>query len=147
VLKEEKMMIARGIGPSSLIVLGCLCLIGNSKGTIAKEPYVMPETKGNVTEANDSKLSKDVPGYPVIGHLRTKDKFITIRTGPNGPLYTVETKDGKILAVNLPAEKICAEFPELKYVLEQGIAVDDASIRLRDKEGLKPIIIHREIQK
>jgi len=107
----------------------------------------MSETKGNVTEAKDSKSSKDVSAYPVIGHLRTKNKFITIQTGPNGPLYTVEAKDGKILAVNLPAEKLYAEFPELRKVLEQGIAIDDASIRLRNKEGLTPIIIHREIQK
>jgi hypothetical protein len=147
VLKGGKIMIAGRIASISLIVLGCLCLIGCSKGTIAKEPYIMHETKGNMTEAKDSKSSKDMSCYPVIGHLRTKNKFITIRTGPNGPLYTVEAKDGKILAENLPAEKLYAEFPELKNVLEQGIAVNDASIRLRNKEGLTPIIIHRAIQK
>jgi hypothetical protein len=141
------MMIARGIALIVLIVLGCLCFIGYSKGSPAQEKNVGTEIKVNMTEDKDSSASKDVSGYPVIGYLRTRDKFITIRTGLNGPLYTVETRDGKILAINLPAEKLYAEFPELKNVLEQGIAVDDASIRLRDKEGLTPIIIHREIQK
>lgn len=141
------MMIVGRIISISLIVLGCLCLIGYSKGSLAQEKNVGIEIKGNMTEHKDSSASKDLSGYPVIGHLSTRDKFITIRTGPNGPLYTVETKDGKILAENLPAEKLCAEFPELKNVLEQGIAVNDASIRLRNKEGLIPIIIYREIQK
>ena len=59
---------------------------------------------------------------PVIGHLKTRDKLITIRTGSDGPLYTVKSKDGTVLAVNLPAEDLYAMFPELKDLMERGIA-------------------------
>jgi hypothetical protein len=146
-MKGRKPMIAKRMISISLIVLGCLCLAGYSKGTMAKESNIVAEAKGNVTEAQDSKSSKDMAGFPVIGHLKTKDKLITIRRGADGPLYTVETKDGEILAVNLPAGKLYAEFPELKSLLERGMAVEDASNRLRNKEDLKarPIDIRREI--
>ena len=59
---------------------------------------------------------------PVTGHLKTRDKLITIRAGSNGPLYTVESEDGTVLAVDLPAEDVSAKFPELKDVVERGVA-------------------------
>jgi hypothetical protein len=144
-MKGRKTMIAKRMISISLIVVGCLWLTAYSKGTMAEEPNVVPEVKGNVTQAKDSKSPTDMSGYPLIGHLKTKNKLITIRRGPDGPLYTVETKDGKILAVNLPAEKLYAKFPELKKVLERGMAIEDASNRLRNKEDLKAKPIYKEI--
>jgi hypothetical protein len=141
------MMILKRTASIILIILGCLCIIGYSEGILAREKTYDTEVKGDVTEAKDSKSSKDVSGYAIIGHVRTKNNFITIRTGPDGPLYTVETNDGKILAVNLSAEKLYAEFPEFRSILEQGIAIYDASNRLINKVDLTPIDTYRDIQK
>ncbi len=47
----------------------------------------------------------------VIGHLQTIDKFITIRTGPDGPLYTVKSNTGKVLAVDLPPPRAVCKVP------------------------------------
>ena len=140
-------MIVKRMASICLIILGCLCISGYSEAVLAQEKTDVTEVKENMTEYKDNRASKDMSGYPVIGHLKTRDKIITIRTGPDGPLYTVETKDGEILAVNYSAEKLYAKFPELKNVLEQGIAVDDATNRFRNKADLTPIVIHREIQK
>lgn len=137
-------MIAIRIVIISLIVLGSTCILGSSEKASAQKESAGSEM--NMIGHKDKKASKDLSGYPVIGHLEKRDKIITIRTGPDGPLYTVETKDGKILAVNLPAEKLFAEFPELKNVLERGLAIDDATLRSGDMEDLKaePIVIHQE---
>lgn len=70
------------------------------------------------------------PG-PVVGHLKTRDKLITIRTGPNGPLYTVKSHDGQTIAADLPATELSAKFPDLKQVVELGTA-DWAGMDLGD---------------
>ncbi len=66
----------------------------------------------------------------VIGHIQTRDKTITIRSGSDGPLYTVKSVDGKVLAVDLSLDDLYAEFPDLKEIVENGLAGDDASLRL-----------------
>ena len=137
-------MIVRKMTSISLIVLGCMCLLVFSKDSAAQKSTTATEVKGDMTQSKDSKPSKDMSGYPVLGHLKTKDKFITIRTGPDGPLYTVKSKDGKTLAMDLPAEKLYAEFPELKDVLEQCIAADDARLLLRNQKIKAPIDINRK---
>ena len=107
---------------TGLFVIVCLCMAGFTGGA-------SPEDEASAIEVKDIKVPKDASGYPVIGHLKKKGRIITIKKGPDGPLYTVETKDGKILAVNLSSDKLYAEFPELKSVIENGLAVDDAAYR------------------
>ena len=62
------------------------------------------------------------------------------------PLYTVETKNGKILGVNLTADILYAEFPDLKSLIEKGMAVEDAAYR-QEKSGLKSIDIDQQMIK
>jgi len=69
-------------------------------------------------EAQDTTVRESA----VIGHLQTIDKLITIRTGPDGPLYTVKSDSGEVLAVDLPLRELSAKFPELKAVVEKGVA-------------------------
>ncbi len=57
-----------------------------------------------------------------IGHLKTKGKLVTIRTGPDGALHTVHDADGAILAEDLSAAQLLFRYPELSRVVEQGIA-------------------------
>ena len=75
----------------------------------------------------------------VIGHLKTSDKMITIRSDKDGQRYTVKTKEGKLLAVDLSKEDLYAEFPDLVEVIERGLAGQDASLRLLDFPARKAI--------
>ena len=131
-------MITKRMIPIILIALGCLCLPGFSGVVPGQDKAVVTETKGDT--GGDHRDNSAAPDYPVVGYLKKRDKTITIKTGPDGPLYTVESKDGKILAVNLPAEKLYAKFPQLRNDLENGFAVD-ASNRV------KPIAIRPEEKK
>jgi len=75
----------------------------------------------------------------VIGYLEKRDRVITIKAGPRGALYSVATKEGKVLFENLLAEQLKAEAPEIHDLIETGIArspgeprgIVDASVRLR----------------
>ncbi|MDB9822292.1 hypothetical protein OAC89_01150 [Deltaproteobacteria bacterium] len=100
-------MIAKRIISAFLIVIGCMWLAGSSVAAAETEKLV---------------ISSERAHGPVIGHLKTRDKLITIRLGSDGPLYTVKSHDGKVIAMDLPADELYAQFPELKDMVERGIA-------------------------
>ena len=75
--------------------------------------------------------------YAVIGYLEKRDRVITIKAGPQGPVYSVATKEGKVLHEDLSAEQLKAQAPELHELIKTGVAGDarmrssktDASLR------------------
>ncbi len=88
--------------------------------SISQQPVIArPEV---ISEPQQSDPSDKASGDPVVGHLKTRDKFITIRTGPDGPLYTVRSRSGEVLAVDLSATELSAKFPQLGRMLERGLA-------------------------
>jgi L-ascorbate metabolism protein UlaG (beta-lactamase superfamily) len=66
---------------------------------------------------------------PVIGHLEKRDRIITIKSGPHGPVYSVTTKDGKTLFENVSAEQLKAQAPEIHDLLKTGLATDARLVR------------------
>ena len=133
---------ASGMLLLAAVFFGSGCYQARPKAVAAPQQSTDPRaTKQAVSHSERSEPAGQDSGGLVIGHLKTRDKMITIRTGPDGPLYTVESEDGKILAVDLPAAELSAKFPELKDVVERGIAGEDASIDPR-YEAL--IIEHNE---
>jgi hypothetical protein len=73
----------------------------------------------------------------VIGQIQTRDKTIIIRSGSNGQLYTVKAKDGTLLADNLNIEELNAGFPELKEIVKNGLAGNDASLHMNNLVSIK----------
>jgi hypothetical protein len=73
----------------------------------------------------------------VIGYLEKRDRVITIKSGSKGTVYSVASKDGKVLHDNLSAEQLKAQSPELHDLIKTGVAGDararkpkiDASLR------------------
>ena len=122
-----------------LFLIWCLSIAEYTGEVRAMDNNVTAKTK-------DCQISEDTSGYPVIGYLKKRDRVITIKKGPGGPLYTVETKDGKILGANLPADILCAEFPDLKSLIEKGMAVEDAAYR-QVNPGVKSIDIQEQMIK
>jgi hypothetical protein len=75
-------------------------------------------------------------GNAVIISIQTRDKIVIIRSGPDGPLYTVKSKDGKVLSDDINAESLYAEYPELEGVVKRGIAGNDAALRLNQQYNI-----------
>jgi L-ascorbate metabolism protein UlaG (beta-lactamase superfamily) len=61
---------------------------------------------------------------PVIGYLKQRDRVITIKSGPQSPLYSVTTKDAKVLFENLAAEQLKAQAPDVYNEIKTGLAGD-----------------------
>ena len=75
---------------------------------------------------------------PTIGHLETRDRTVTVTVGANGPVYTVRTKDGRLLYENLSGRELRAKAPGLYDLVTGGYARNtsnqgvklDASVRV-----------------
>ncbi len=119
------MRIALPIVLSAITVVGCRQVAGPK---LARDS--VPEPRGIASTGQ--------PDGPVVGHLKTRDKLITIRTGNDGPLYTVKSEDGTVLAVDLPPDELSVKFPDLKNVVEGGIA-DWAGMDLPQRTIENPI--------
>jgi len=83
------------------------------KTAVAATPAIKPRA---------AKESQDGNRLPVIGHLETRDKVITMKSGPDGLLYLVRTKDGKILHENLSEEQLKAQAPEIHELIKTSVA-------------------------
>jgi L-ascorbate metabolism protein UlaG (beta-lactamase superfamily) len=68
-------------------------------------------------------------GLTVIGYLESRNRVITIKSGPKGPVYNVATKDGKLLFENVSADQLRARAPEIHDLLKTGVA-GDARMRI-----------------
>jgi hypothetical protein len=92
-----------------------LCLGGLS---IAAAPATQPAPQTAPKPANTA--SK----YPVIVHVVSRDKTITISAGPKGPVYSAAMNDGgKILIADASGEQFAKEQPELYRMIRGTIAV------------------------
>jgi len=91
-----------------LIVCG-LILIGSGCG----------EQSGRVqTESPEDKLQ-------VIVYLEMRNEVVTVMSGYEGPVYTVTTKDGRILGKYLSEHELQEKLPNLYHFLKTSYADDD----------------------
>jgi hypothetical protein len=106
---------------AGLAVIGCVALAladDVKQGSMAKT-NAPAATTGAQAEAS----------YPVIGYLEKRDYVITIKAAPQGTIYSIATKDGKILHENVSAEQLKAKAPELYNAVKTGLA-NDARLQL-----------------
>jgi len=105
------------------VVLGCavLALADDAKQSATSNTANSPTT----TVVAPAKTGDS---YPVIGYLEKRNCVITIKSSPHGTVYSVATKDGKVLHENVSAEQLKAQAPEIYEVIKTGNA-NDASVR------------------
>ena len=58
----------------------------------------------------------------IIGFLQMREHKITIRSTPAGIRYSVQSADGRAVAMSLDASQLEARFPRLHQVLDSGVA-------------------------
>jgi hypothetical protein len=115
------MMFVRKMVFSILLIVGVFSINGlrelaadepatSSQGTPEDEIVVFQPEEGKQTEGS------------VIGRLKTRDRVITITSGPDGPLYTIESKEGELIAPNLSGEELATRFPALYEKIEKSLA-------------------------
>lgn len=63
-----------------------------------------------------------VPSQPSIVTLQQRDKWITVKSSSDGPLYSVRDKKGKVLADNLTDAQLKKKDPRLYKFVKEAIA-------------------------
>jgi hypothetical protein len=84
----------------------------------ATSPQAMPEEEAVAPQTKEG----EQPEGTVIGHLKTRDQVISITTGPDGPLYTIRSKEGQEIAIHLTKEELATRFPDLHEKIEKSMA-------------------------
>ena len=104
----------------SLGLLGCatLALADVMQSTAPKAASTPAATASNTGAINAEEA------YPVIGNLEKRNCVITIKSSTRGTIYSIATKDGKILHENVSAEQLKAKAPELYQAIKTGLAND-----------------------
>jgi hypothetical protein len=72
----------------------------------------------------------------VIGYMESRDKVVTIRLGPQGAVYTVKSKGGKVLDAALSDKELKTKYPSIYSQVNYGLAGNDASLR-KDVQGMR----------
>jgi hypothetical protein len=72
--------------------------------------------------------------YPVIVRLVGRDKEVTISAGPDGPVYSASTKDGRVLVTHAKLDELRVKHPDVYRFVHPAIVTHasdsiDASYR------------------
>jgi len=62
---------------------------------------------------------------PVIVSLGTRNEVVSIMSGYQGPVYTVTTKDGRILGKHLTEQELQVKLPNIYHFLKTSYANDE----------------------
>jgi hypothetical protein len=61
---------------------------------------------------------------PVIVRLVGQHQTVTVTSGPDGPLYTAEDGDGKLIVANASLRELRQDHPEVYQFIEPSFAAD-----------------------
>ena len=64
------------------------------------------------------------PQGPVIVRLVGQHQTVTVTSGPDGPLYTAQTADGRTIVANATLAQLRTENPEVYQFIEPAMAMD-----------------------
>jgi len=65
---------------------------------------------------------------PVIVSLKTRNEVVSIMSGYEGPVYTVTTRDGRIVGKNLSENELQVKLPNIYHFLKTSYADDEGSV-------------------
>lgn len=82
-------------------------------------------TLGCGTQSARVQTENPEDSLPVIVHLETRNEVVSIMSGHEGLIYTVTTKDGRILVQHLSAQELQAQLPNIYHFLKTSYADND----------------------
>jgi len=123
---------------STLLMLSVVAVAWSSCGR--REQKVQP-TSPSAAQIPQIPTARETGPFVVIGHLEHRDRIVTVKSGGQGPVYSVLSKDGKILFENLTGEQLKSESPEIHDFIEAATA-GQASL----SPELKPTLMMKTVR-
>jgi hypothetical protein len=103
----------------ALAILGASVLAFAFASCVKREKS-QPTATAPETKAPQIPKTPETGPFVVIGHLQHRDRIVTVKSGNQGPVYSVSTADGKTLFENLTAEQLKTESPEIYNVIDRA---------------------------
>ena len=127
---------------NKMLVVSAVVLVAMAGFVLSEDKSPPQKTRPKLTTPHEAqppapgKNVKAAPDFPVIGFLEKRDRTITIKAGPKGPVYSVKAANGKVLYENLSIEQLSAQAPTLGEFLKTAVAgvpgaKADARLRIR----------------
>jgi hypothetical protein len=124
------------------LFVGGATLVAAAGLALSQDKASAPSTSPKLTSPHEAqplalgKVTKATADYPVICYLEQRDRTITVKAGPKGPVYCVKTVGGKVLYDNVSLEQLSAKAPALGEFLETSMAGTtgakaDARVRIK----------------
>jgi hypothetical protein len=93
-----------------------VCVLVIVAGCAAHQPAKPVATK--------SVNASDAPQGPVIVQLKGQHQIVTVTSGPDGPLYTAQTTDGRTIVANATLAQLRTDNPDVYRFIEPAMALD-----------------------
>jgi hypothetical protein len=124
------------------LYVGGVALVAAAGLALSQDKAPAPNTSPKLTSPHKAqapapaKVTKAAADYPIICYLEQRDRTITVKAGPQGPVYCVKTASGKVLYDNVSLEQLSAQAPALGEFLKTSMAGTpgakaDARVRVR----------------
>lgn len=124
------------------LFVGGVVLVAAAGLALSQDKASAPSTSPKLTSPHEAqppapaKVTKPAAGYPVICYLEQRDRTITVKAGPKGPVYCVKAASGKVLYDNVSLEQLSAQAPALGEFLKTSMAgatgaKADARVRIK----------------
>lgn len=91
---------------TAVVVLGCLLC---SAGCAARAPQ-------------QGRAAPPVGNFPAIVHVVSRDRTVTISSGPEGLLYSLQDADGRVLMADATATQFEAQHPDMYREIRESVA-------------------------
>ena len=65
---------------------------------------------------------------PVIVHLQTRNAIVTVMAGSEGRLYTIRTREGRVLGQHLSERELQVRVPDIHLLMKQSYAEEGPSV-------------------
>ncbi len=107
-------------GTALLLLTGLAVSVGVKARRQPNSPRpIVPVSQKERVPAKTPAGSADL--IPIM-HLEMRDRLVTVRSGPAGLVYLIQTKDGKVLHENLSEEQLKAQAPEIHDLIKTAVA-------------------------
>ena len=114
---------------TKLIVVGGAVVLAGVAVLAAVRARTQPNSPATRTAVSVAKEEQAPAKTPIesrylipIVRLETQDKLVTVQSGPDGLVYLVQSKDGKVLHENLSEEQLKAQAPEIHELIKTSVA-------------------------
>ncbi|HZI51563.1 MAG TPA: hypothetical protein VFE29_07045 [Terriglobia bacterium] len=126
----------------SVATLAAFAVVLALSSCTKREQKAQPSTPPRA-KAPEIQVVPETGPFVVMGHLQHRDRIVTVKSGPSGRVYSVQTADGTLLFENLTAEQLKTESPQIHDFIEGATVHGHADLLSIESPGRDLLMMTR----